>query len=147
MNIISVTVMLVSGFSSLQAASLIMGVIFILGGMACAYVCFLCIKGKVGPNGAVGVRLNFSRNRRLYNQDKYWYDINRYGGKLTLPITIAWSLFSLVALILPVGPDVRIDIIIAIILLVTAALIVSGWRIYRYADKLVSQDESYIPRT
>jgi hypothetical protein len=93
-----VTVMLFLAFSGLQAASLIMCFIFILSGLACAYVSILCINGKVGPNGAVGVRLNFSRNRTLYNQEKYWYDINRYGGKLILPITIAWSLLSLAAL-------------------------------------------------
>jgi uncharacterized membrane protein YqjE len=139
--------MLVFDVLSLQAASIVICAIIVIGGLICAYVSIRCINGKIRPNGAVGVRLNFSRNYRLYNQDRYWYDINRYGGRQTLPITIVWVLLGAIALILPLDPKTRLDLVLAILIVVAIALIVTGWRIYRYADNLVSHDKSYIPRS
>lgn len=54
--------MLVSPAFVLQLVTLALGVTFVVFGAICAYVSILCIKGKIKPNGAVGVRLNFSRN-------------------------------------------------------------------------------------
>lgn len=139
--------MLVFDLLSLQAASMIMCAMVVIGGLICAYVSIQCIKGKIRPNGAVGVRLNFSRNYRLYNQDRHWYQINHYGGRQTLPIAIVWALLGVIALILPLDPKTRMDIVLAILIVVTVVLIVTGWRIYRYADDLVSHDQSYIPRS
>lgn len=127
----------------LQIAAAVMGILFALFGVVTTYVSYLCIKGKITPNGAVGVRLNFSRNYRLYKQDKYWYPINRYGGEKTIYITAVWTLLSLVITVLPIDPEVKINVLTIVILLVTAALVFAAWRIYQYADKLVSGDVAY----
>lgn len=131
--------MLVSTVSFLQLATIALGVMFVLCGAICTYVSILCINGKIKPNGAAGVRLNFSRNYKLYNQEKYWYDINRYGGKRCLYISVIWLLLGIVVLILPVSPEIKMGDIIVVLILVIAAFIVSAWQIYRYAEKLVAK--------
>lgn len=127
----------------LNIAAAIIGGLFVLFGIVTTYVSYLCIKGKIKPNGAVGVRLNFSRNYRLYQQDKYWYPINRYGGEKTIYLTAVWTLLSLVITVLPIDPGVKINALTIVILLVATALVFAAWRIYQYADKLVSGDVAY----
>ncbi|HEY3421906.1 MAG TPA: SdpI family protein [Methanocellaceae archaeon] len=116
-----------------------MGFTLIFCGAIGTFVSILCINGKIKPNGAAGVRLNFSRNRKLYNQDKYWYDINRYGGKRTLFMAIVWILLGIAVLILPLDPDIKLGITFAVIILITVAFIIIAWQIYRYAERLVAQ--------
>lgn len=127
----------------LNIAAAIIGGLFVLFGIVTTYVSYLCIKGKIKPNGAVGVRLNFSRNYRLYQQDKYWYPINRYGGEKTIYLTAVWTLLSLVITVLPIDPGVKINALTVVIILVATALVFAAWRIYQYADKLVSGDVAY----
>ena len=131
--------LLISTVSFLGFITIALGLIFVLCGAICSYVSFLCINGKIKPNGAAGVRLNFSRNYKLYNQERYWYDINRYGGNKSLYVSIIWLLLGIVILILPVDPNIKMGAIIAVLLLVTAAFIVNAWLIIRYAEKLVAQ--------
>lgn len=120
-----------------------MGILFVLFGLVTTYVSYLCLKGKIKPNGAAGVRLNLSRNYRLYQRDEYWYPVNRYGGKKTIYVTAAWTLLSLAITILPIDPATKINALTCVILLVTSALVVIAWQIYHYADKLVSSDAAY----
>jgi hypothetical protein len=127
----------------LNIAAAIIGGLFVLFGIVTTYVSYLCIKGKIKPNGAVGVRLNFSRNYRLYQQDKYWYPINRYGGEKTIYLTALWTLLSLVITVLPIDPGVKINALAVVIILVATALVFAAWRIYQYADNLVSGDVAY----
>ncbi len=126
-----------------QVAAIATGILFMLFGAISAYVSYLGIKGKIKPNAYVGVRLNVSRNYRLYWQDKYWYPVNRYGGEKTFPISVLWSLLGLAVTILPIDPVTKIRAMTALILLVTAAFIIIAWQIYRYADMLVSADPGY----
>ncbi len=132
-----------STVTMLNIAVSIIGILFVLFGIATTYVSYLCMKGKIEPNGTVGVRLNFSRNYKLYQQDRYWYPVNRYGGEKTIYVTAVWTLLSLVITILPLDPETKINVLTALILLVAAALIVIAWQIYQYADMLVSGDPAY----
>lgn len=117
-----------------------MGVMFIILSAICTYVSYLSMKGKIKPNGYMGVRLNFSRNYWLYQQDKYWYPINRYGGEKTIYVAIAWMLSSLAITVLPADPLIKIYALTAVILLVTAALLAMAIQINRYAEQLVSDE-------
>jgi hypothetical protein len=132
--------MLVSPAFVLQLVTLALGVVFVVFGAICTYVSVLCANGKIKPNGAVGVRLNFSRNYKLYNQEKYWYDINRYGGKKCLYVSVIWLLLSIIVLILPVDSNMKINLIMAVAILVTAGFIIDLWQIYRYAEDLVAKN-------
>jgi len=86
----------------------------------------------------MGVRLNFSKDHKLYQQDEYWYDINRYGGKLGLYWSILWALLGIVLVILPAGGEQKLLLSLAFMVVICAGFIVIGWRSYRYANKLVS---------
>ena len=130
---------LASTASELWFVTIVLGCTFVIGGAICTYVSILCINGRIKPNGVAGVRLNFSRNYKLYNQEKYWYDINRYGGKKSLYVSVIWLLLGIVFLILPITPDRKMSIMIAVLILVAAAFIINAWQIYRYAEKLVAQ--------
>ncbi len=131
--------LLISTVSILGFVTIVLGLIFVLCGAICTYVSILCINGKIKPNGVAGVRLNFSRNYKIYNQERYWYDINRYGGKKSLYVSIAWSLLGIVVLVLPVDPNIKIGAIFVVLLLVAAAFIINAWLITRYAERLVAQ--------
>lgn len=122
-----------------EVVTIVLGPIFVIGGAICTYVSILSINGKVKPNGATGVRLNFSRNYKLYDQERYWYDINRYGGKKSLYVSVMWLLLGIVIPILPMGSDPKMGIMIAVLILVVAASIVCAGQINQYAEKLVAQ--------
>jgi uncharacterized membrane protein HdeD (DUF308 family) len=132
--------MSVSPVFALQLVTLALGATFVVFGAICTYVSLLCANGKIKPNGAVGVRLNFSRNSRLYNQEKYWYDINRYGGKKCLYVSVIWLLLGIIVLVIPVDSMMKINLIMAVTILVTAGFVINAWQIYRYAEKLVAKD-------
>jgi hypothetical protein len=121
-----------------QVFSLLMGIVFVLCGILGTYVSYLGVKGRIKPNGAMGTRFNFSKDSKLFNQDKYWYDINRYGGKLGLYWSLLWALLGMVLVVLPVGGDQKLLLSLAIIIFICAGFIVIGWRSYRYANKLIS---------
>ena len=126
-------------FSGPEFVTIVLGLIFVISGAICTYVSILCINGKIKPNGVAGVRLNFSRNYKLYNQERYWYDINRYGGKKSLYVSVIWLLLGIVVPILPIDPGLKMGIMTAALILVVAAFIICAWQINRYAEKLVAQ--------
>lgn len=118
--------------------SLMMGIIYLLAGAIMVYVCILGIRGRIKPNGAVGFRMNLSKNYKLYQQDKYWYELNRYGGKKVLPLGILWMLLGAAEILLPLDPRLKIDLLFVFTLLITAGLILVARHLYRYAERLVS---------
>ena len=129
--------------NSLQIVAITLCVVNILFGAILAYVSYQGIKGKIKPNGAVGVRLSMSRNYKLYQKEKYWYPLNRYGGEKTIYVTVAWTLLSLIITVLPIDPLIKIYALNAILILWIVALAGLAWHLYRYGDKLVSGDPAY----
>ncbi len=121
-----------------EAIPVVFGIIFILAGAFTAYVNYLCVKGRIKPNGAVGVRLSFSKNARLYLQERYWYDINRYGGKKGLMLSPAWVLMGIILIVLPIDAGQKIAVIFAMLAIVIIGEIIIGLQSYRYAERLVS---------
>ncbi len=127
----------------LWGLEVVLNILFLFFGAVVTYVSYLSIKGKLKSNALVGARMNLSRNYKLYQQDKYWYPLNRYSGEKTIYVGVIWTLLSLAIAILPVDPGLKMNLLSALILLVVIWLVFIAWRIYRYADRLVSADPAY----
>lgn len=130
--------MSLTAFPVAQLFTVIIGLFLIAGGIIGAYVCNLGMNGKIEPNGAVGVRLNLSRNYKLFQQDKYWYPINQFGCKAFLPWSIILVLLGIAVIVLPTDPEMKLAMLLVSILLTLAGMIVTARQVYRYADRLVS---------
>jgi hypothetical protein len=130
--------MSVTAYPVAQLFTVIIGLFLIAGGIIGAYVCNLGMNGKIKPNGAVGVRLNLSRNYKLFQQDKYWYPINRFGSKAFLPWSIVLILLGIAEIMLPIDADTKLVMLLVFMLLTLAGMILTARQVYRYADGLVS---------
>jgi hypothetical protein len=128
---------------TMQVLAAISGVGFALCGAVLAYVSYLGMKDKIKPNPVMGVRLNFSRNYKLYQQEKYWYPLNRYGGERMFYVAVAWTLLNLAIAVLPIDPQTKVMALGVLMILVTVVILVIAWQIVRYADRLVSADPAY----
>ncbi len=124
----------------LQLAIIVYGLLFVILGAIFAYLGLLGINGKFKPGGWEGIRFNFSKNYKLFNQDKYWYDINRYGGKMTVYLAILVALLGMAIIVLPVDPQLKMYIGMGILwLFMPVGFIVVGVQTYRYANRLITQ--------
>jgi hypothetical protein len=137
-----VGVMSVSPAIVLQLAITVYGLLIVLLGALVAYFSLLSINGKFKPDGWVaGSRWSFSRKSKLFHQDKYWYDINRYYGKRMLYISIPVALIGMAIIVLPADPVLKMYVGNPIVILILLALGDAVVKVltYRYANRLITQ--------
>jgi hypothetical protein len=126
----------------LQLAIIAYGLLIIILGAIVAYFGLLGINGKFKPGGSEGFKfLTYSMNSKLFNQDKYWYDINRYAGKRTLYVAILLALLGVAIIVLPMDPVLKMYVgnPVVILIIMIIGFIVVGSLTYRYANKLIAQ--------
>ena len=136
--IYNVTVIIVLLWAAI-IPQLLLTIVMVLFGAMFAYIGLLGMKDKYKPGGPAGARLNYSKNYKLFNQDRYWYPINRYAGKWVLYLGILWALLSIVIFILPGDLQLKMYIHLVMLFLLVVAFIVIAVLTHRFANRLIAQ--------
>jgi hypothetical protein len=82
----------------MEAVNVIFGVMYIFVGVILLAISIPVMKGKVGMNHVVGVRL-----RKSFTSEKNWYLMNAYGGRQLSIWSVVLIVLGVVTFFIPFG--------------------------------------------